>query len=92
MTRKTPCKRAELINFITAYCAATKTENKLLMGLAGDALNKVLDTLTFGDDLEQRPSPAIVANPPSVQKEVPSARPASIAKRRTIKKESEEDF
>lgn len=49
---KTPCKRSDLTAFISAYSVAITTENKILMGLAGDALNKLLDTLSFYEDLE----------------------------------------
>lgn len=77
-----PCKRSDLIRFIQAYSVAGKTENQILMGLSGDALNKMLDTLTFQEDIAEKPLP--------VQQVVPSPTPAK--RKRTTKTESDLDF
>lgn len=53
LSNKNPCKRTDLTSFIQAYSVATKTENQILMGLSGDALNKMLDTLTFREDMDE---------------------------------------
>lgn len=54
------CSKAQLTAFIQAYAIAVKTENQILMGLAGDAINKLLDTIQFdgntGTDQETKPS------------------------------------
>jgi len=54
------CNKAQLTAFIQAYAIAVKTENQILMGLAGDAINKLLDTIQFDDnngiDQEAKPS------------------------------------
>jgi hypothetical protein len=82
MTRKTPCKRSDLISFIQAYSVASKTENPILMGLSGDALNRMLDTLTFQEDVAEKPSP--------VQEVVPNLAP--LPRKRPAKKDSDDDF
>lgn len=64
---KTPCKKSDLTAFINAYAVALGTDNKILMGLSGDALNKLLDTLTFHEDLEAARASAAQAPTPKRQ-------------------------
>lgn len=79
--QKVPCKRADLISFIQAYSVAGKTENQILMGLSGDALNKMLDTLTFREDLDE------------IKKVMSKEEPKEpTPRRRTVKAKNDDDF
>lgn len=57
----TPCSKVELSSFIQAYAIAYKTENNVLTGLTGDAINKLLNTLTFKEDLAAEAEKAAAA-------------------------------
>ena len=52
MSDKIPCTKEGLVKYIQAYAAASKTGNAVLEGLAGDALARHIDSLTFKEDLE----------------------------------------